>query len=107
MGLQFLGNVVVPPSGSQNNLGTSTPFHVPPFTNRLVLNIDGESSGYNFKTGPASSSLASSSGESNQKGPANVQIPLPQDGREFGIAIFNGGAGGTVGVYAADGPLQS
>lgn len=103
----FLGTIVVPNNGSANNTNTGVPFTIPAGTPRIVCVIDSLAQGYNFRTGTGSS-LAATTNDINQIGPATVQIPLAVGGSLAQVvAIFTSGAGGNVTVFSADGPLQS
>jgi hypothetical protein len=105
----LLGSIIVPAAGSQNNKNTAVPFTIPFGCKALIMVIDGEASGYSFRTGTGSG-LAALSTDLNQVGPSTIQIPLVQgSGVEQVLAVYNGGAGGTVRVLQSDGSgnLQS
>lgn len=102
----LLGNIIVPAAGSQNNKQTAVPFSIPVGTPYIIAVIDGEASGYSFRTG-TSTTIAATNTDFNQVGPASIQIPLPTNtGVAATCAFYNNGAGGTVKVYASDSIIQ-
>lgn len=105
--MTYLGSIVVPAAGSQNNKNTAVPFSIPFNCSRVLCVIDSESSGYNFVTG-TNNSLAATTNDFNQVGAASVQIPISTGtGSAQVLAIYNAGAGGTVKVYQVDGVVTS
>lgn len=100
---QFLGNIVVPAGGSQNNKNTAVPFSIPRSIPYIAAVLDSESSGYSYRTGTGSS-LAAASTDLNQVGPATLQIAINNaSGVEQVVAFYNAGGGGTVKVYQMEG----
>jgi hypothetical protein len=98
---QLLVTLTVPSHGSVNT-GNS----IPNGCAGVIAVLDSEAAGYNFRTGTGN--VIALSTDFSQLGPASLQIPLVTGtGQVQTVAFYNGGAGGTVKVYAAcDGKVQ-